>query len=353
MVSERRLVVIGAGGSPVGGISSFIKTLYEELSVDNAVWIVDPYPQKNKVPISNNHILLKNKFPYCVFELINCLRKINPDIVYLNYSTTKSFAVLPFLRFVFAKIIVSLHHGDLCDKGFLKNLFQRLIFKTLSSGVDLFVPLSSKQLQFYKKNVKINKISSVCEVFISGPTAFEKPDDVLVCNTLLDKDRFDKIFLITGYDKDIYNHSVVENYLSDFHEKKICLVKVLYGNVALQSSYTYEHNSLFVLCVGAMPQNQFNWLLNNIDVYVRPTSVDSLGLVAWQSAFLKKVVIASNVCNRPYGSYLYDHNNYCQLRYYLNEALYSKLDSADSDPSQNLIQFKDVLGLNDSLFSDF
>ncbi|MBE5144231.1 glycosyltransferase [Vibrio parahaemolyticus] len=118
---------------------------------------------------------------------------------------------------------------------------------------------------------------------------------------------YSKVFICSGYSTEIYNHNDVLGLLNSVLSN--CYVMFfIYGpkdgrEDLLKSASTYENVKIFQ----DKPESVFNNYLALSDCYIRPTQRDSFGIAVADAINFGVSAIASDVCPRYKGAYIYKH----------------------------------------------
>ncbi|MFS1918559.1 glycosyltransferase [Vibrio sp. 10N.286.45.E10] len=148
-------------------------------------------------------------------------------------------------------------------------------------------------------------------------------------------ENYDKCLLGSGYGKKIYCF----DYLVDFSRDNpsVGLIIVLYGEFEKDVINFLKESALQLdnlILLDSLEESEFNSLLQHIDIYVRPNSVDSFGIACADAIMFGKLVVASDVCKRFEGVNTFKTNDYDDFVRVLNSALlstHSKLTELDPE----------------------
>ncbi|MER0459738.1 glycosyltransferase [Aeromonas caviae] len=308
----KNILVVGGFPNPIGGVTNFIY----RLAVNNMIGtVVDLYPSRNKNIPSNFHgdIIECNGF-FCLFlkwvfrpSFLNGI-----DIIHFNFSRCY------YLPFVFLmpkknkKFYLMLHHGKLAVNSFLfKIMLKRVLLK-----FDKIYYLSQSQFDFYKKTIDSDKvlINSTSYIPLNKKNCISENNKQVVMeqkNIHISKE----FAIISGHCTRIYNHHWVIELFNKCEFDKHLLV-FLYGE------FDPVYYSELVELAGCNDRisffkntnaDLFNIYLSKASLYFRPNSIDSFGLVVADAISMGVDVIASDVCERYPGAYIFTPTSYFSL----------------------------------------
>jgi len=294
-------VVVGGIPEPIGGVTSFVYRLAERNMVSE---VVDIYTSRNKVDFKN----FSGRYSYVggVLKLFLCF--LNPfkwsrKFVHFNFSTPRSLVVFLLFPKFGRKFLLTLHHGVLKDT-FFSSLVARLALKK----IDKIYAINYQQAAYYKNNAVDKEIIKICSTYVEPFS--ELRDDS--SNILADFCQSgDLLFIASGFPESYYNHDWCINALAD---KPSCkLVIFLYGKGDMYEYYKNYRDIDNVKFVWGSSQDEFNSVLMHADYYLRPSARDSFGIAVADAACFGAKVIASDVCKRFPGVYLFKSNDYADF----------------------------------------
>ncbi len=301
-----KIMVVGGLPEPVGGVTNFI---YRMANVNMISKVVDLYPSSNKNIPANFHgevFLFKSFFTF-ILKWIFCKRFLrNIELIHFNFSTPRSLLLPFFIPKKGCKFALMLHHGELVSYA------PSFLVKMLIGKFDKIYFLSEKQADFYKEN-GVDKSRLIKKTsYIPSP----QPDLNLVDADVkeivkLIKEK-GKYCVIGGYCTEIYNHHWVVDLFSSLEQERDLLV-FLYGDL------NNEYFSIIQNIVSNNPRitlflnrsaDSFNYALSFADIYLRPNSKDSFGIAVADAVSFGTKVLASDVCKRYPGAYLFKPSSY-------------------------------------------
>lgn len=300
-----RVLVVGGVPNPIGGVTNFIYRLLENNKVAK---VVDLYPSTIKVvprSYKGEVFFFRSYVHFFICFLFSKRFHDNIDLIHFNFSTPSALPfifLLPKRRRVFA---LMLHHGELTSPypEFLTSLFLKKFDK-------LFC-LSSSHLLFYAQYAGKDKCVRATSYLPASRSGFEDVD----CDV---KDAVEKLknhagfCVISGYCDVIYNHHwVVDLFMT--YENRRGLIVFLYGDfdaeyyALLKAKAKGSSRIVFFVNKDAA---SFNFAISCADFYLRPTIRDSFGIAVADAISLGVKVLASDVCDRYPGAYLFTPSSY-------------------------------------------
>jgi Glycosyl transferases group 1 len=305
-----KLWIWGTVPDPVGGVAVFCQRLIESNLVPIA-GLIDPYFARRKDQIDMEHITpRKPGFLHRIKAMLH-LRKIHDQPLFINGSRPQSLlSFAPLLRRRTAPTCLLLHHGDL--RGAYRRLGPiRPIILRAMKRIDQILCLSTDQVSFYTEiGIAKTKLSLV-NSHISEPAAHTSPilSDQAQKALAWIKQSAGPVIIGSGYAQPFYHHDwpldVIARQGGAVRSARYLLC--CYGPETehlrvLKAACEQVDNAR--LCFGLRP-DEFSQLLAAADIYVRPTSIDSFGIAIHDAIGMGLQVIASDVCERPYGAALH------------------------------------------------
>ncbi|WP_303285441.1 hypothetical protein [Marinobacter sp. SS8-8] len=301
MSGSRKLVVVGGLPEPIGGVTNFLLRLTASGQIHS---IVDIYPNKNKlVPkdFDGKIWFLRSKLRL-VLKFFGLSSWFSGNDVFFNFSKSRSlifFLVLPKRR---SRFFLMLHHGDLSSGKF------RWIYRFAISRIDRVYCISEKQYDFYigigvaERNIikcksylpPRNQLSFCLDQRLQKIDNFFQGKRVIVCS---------------GYPSPLYNHKWCINFVKEHPDWSLAVF--LYGDGNDFDDILRLSDALpNVLCFYNFNQFEFNYALAKAAVYFRPTVEDSFGVAVADAVTLGIPALASNICERYPGTYLFSPSDY-------------------------------------------
>lgn len=299
-----RVLAVGGFPNPIGGVTSFIYRLADNNLVSS---VADLYPSDNKlIPDGyKGKFLAFRGFFHFLLSFIFFKRMVEEiDLVHFNFSRPVSL-IFPFLLPKRGRVFVlMLHHGELDSPYpvFLTKLFLNRFDKVYS--------LSSSQENFYEKHGYLGENIIHTNSYIPSSIPLRKNVDSMVLDCI-EKER-EGFCVVSGSCSTIYNHHWVVDLYTNFYMDEALFV-FLYGSFdkeyfeVLQEKAAGNPKIRFFTDVDS---NSFNYALSKSKYYLRPNAKDSFGIAVADAVSYGVPVLASNVCSRYSGAYLFNLSSY-------------------------------------------
>ncbi|EGR9013198.1 TPA: glycosyltransferase [Vibrio parahaemolyticus] len=304
----KKTIIVGGLPNPIGGVTTFLRR-YCQKNSDNIDLIVDCYPNDNKdIPLNlkDKFVSINSKFiiPIYFVFIFNLLKD---KVVFFNFSSLHSVLLLGLVyKRRSSDWHLMLHHGKLHTHN---KFFERLI-RLFMNKFDVIYVMSKEQHEVLSKLVDSEKLKFSSSYVMA--TVDKQSKDYHEAEELVKGIRrlgYSKVFICSGYSTEIYNHNDVLGLLNSVLSN--CYVMLfIYGpkdgrEDLLKSASTYENVKIFQ----DKPESVFNNYLALSDCYIRPTQRDSFGIAVADAINFGTSVIASDVCPRYQGAYLYTHED--------------------------------------------
>jgi hypothetical protein len=290
--------VFGCFPKPVGGVSNFIYRLAEKNMV---ALVVDSYPNaKKSIPDTylGEVVELKNKFALFSYIITKC--KCNT--FFFNFSTVKSLLFVKLIPKYGRCFELMLHNGIVNKQNFPDYLVRFLLNK-----FDVVYAIGEIQYAYYRKlklRAEIVKTSSLLlnADIVSVPGLILNND-----NGVILKPRRE-IIAFSGNARPEYNLYTMLRYA--MARDKYVFYFFLYDieeceYEKIKSEYRKE-NIVFFRDLSNRDMLSF---LKKCTHLIRPTLVDSFGLVTAEAIENGVSVLATDVCVRYQGVYTYTHSD--------------------------------------------
>jgi len=297
-----RVMVVGGLPNPIGGVTSFIYRLAENNMVD---FVVDLYPSDKKMipsAFKGGYIGLRGFLHFWFISCFSGLLVKNISAVHFNFSKPISLILPFFIPKRNVRFFLMLHHGR------LKSPYPRFITRVFLSRFDVVYALSSSQMQFYLRNGCKRVVNTTSYIPSPAPSGGDKVDPEVLSKV----ESSLGYGVVSGYCKEIYNHHwVVDLYASGKVEGELFVF--LYGK------FDEEYYSLLKKIAGGnknvtifvdKDEGAFNYALAKSMFYLRPNFRDSFGIAVADAVSFGVPVLASDVCGRYPGAYLFKAISY-------------------------------------------
>jgi glycosyltransferase involved in cell wall biosynthesis len=224
------------------------------------------------------------------------MRIIQYDVAHIHYSNLAKRLLGVLLAKLLARKVIFTVHGKFLD---MDNRYNQLSVK-LSDGV---IVLNAKLLtQLNESNLEVN-----CTLL---PSIFAEGFDGGVCKEdLIEKESGYTYLLLYAFDKNFKDGHEV--YGVSFILENLHLLEQKYKFVLLDINGRYREDVVPHLDRVIYIDKVVNFvsLLNQVDVYVRPTFMDGASVAVQEALVMNVPVLASDVVDRPEGVVVYKYMN--------------------------------------------
>lgn len=284
-MNKKKLIIIGKTPPPIGGVTIHVQRLLDSI---------------DKKGLRYEFISTELKYIPKIFAklTINKYCHLHTSNVFLRF-----FLIL-FSKIIFSKVIFT-YHANLGTFNSFKNFLDKLSIKFS------FIPIMINERSF-REAILINKRSLIISAFIP-PT-----ENIPLSNELLEKIYFNKVkykkmFCTNAYDlvfdkqrKEVYG---ITDLISLFNRNSDKLLIISdpsgnYFNYIIKNSLIINENIMFI----SEPHSFFE-IIKLSDILIRHTTTDGDSLSVKEGLFLNKVVLATNVVDRPTGVISYSTIN--------------------------------------------
>lgn len=310
------ILLVGGYPPPIGGITVHIQRL-QKYCLDNLIkcYILDTtkFYRKNK-----------KKSNLIYFLQLNKLLKIwrISDIVHFHVATFRNLLKLYilFLYFRKKKKIVTIHSGNFKRKFNKMNGMQKYLVKYLLNQTERIITVSKEQKEvIYEFGQKIFSRIIVVPAYLF-PIATKVGLNLQDISKILQNNRTK--LLTSGYLQHYYGYEMILDFLSS--NQNYFGVFVFYGKSdpkyrkKIVSQIDKRENALFF---ENLTPESFNWLLKNVEIYVRNTDRDGDCVALREAAYWGIKTLASNAVRRPEGVKLFKYNNYDDFGKKMNDVM--------------------------------
>jgi len=275
---EKKIFIIGKVPPPIGGVTIHVKRLLDILD------------QKE---IEYTFISLTKK------TILNYMIKTNKNtIIHLHTSS-------PFIRFMFSffnkfkksNILLNTYHGNLGRFGILKNWMDKFSIKHST----IPIVLNNESFSIAKD---INSRTRQISAFI--PPNLEEPLSNKINKLIVNLKKEKPLVFCTNASNLSFDRNKQEIYYGTFLVKLFCKDEnQKFGFIFSDPSGNYKKhfesiklkptNNIIII---SKPHSFYN-ILKLSDCFIRATTTDGDPLSVKEALFLKKIVFASNVIERP------------------------------------------------------
>lgn len=276
--------------------------------------VVDLYPRFSKrIPDSfKGHVSFVNGiFNLIIWYWVN-ITFLKYNVLHFNFSRFNSVLLFVFIPKRRSRWVLMLHHGN------LKNNWPKWFILLVLNKFDYICCINSAQRQFYIEcGVMLDKLCIISSYIPPILTALQ-PSVAL-------KD-IDEYFLngptlvASGFPSRIYNHDWCIRYVQDRPHLQLAIF--LYGNGDCEEYiYNATSNLTNVRVFRNCNQETFNYYLSKALCYLRPNARDSFGIAVADAISFGVKTLASDVCDRYPGSYIFSPDGYSSFAQALDTVL--------------------------------
>lgn len=313
MKISRHVLVVGGLPEPIGGVTSFIYRLADNNKVKK---VADLYPSRSKtIPLKfEGEVFYYKGLLSFLFSLIFSSKLLEGITdIHFNFSKERSLIIflIPFINRNL-RVHLTLHHGSLSRR------YPCFLFRYIFSKIDIIYALSETQCSFYENYIlndhgKLRMSTS----YIPAPTP-SSASKIKEIDDFIDEKEFS---VISGYCSRVYNHDWVIRLFNEIELNQKLLV-FIYGFIDekyLELLRVLSEGNERIKFFFNIPQDAFSLYLSRAKFYLRPNSIDSFGIAVADAVNYGVTVLASDVCKRHSGTFLFQPLSYdCFVSAYFN-----------------------------------
>ena len=325
----KKRVVVGALPEPIGGVSNFIFRLASGNLIKK---IIDIYPSEHKkIPSTYKGSVLQLKGLFSLyFHLLIFGHRYKKEIIHFNFSRSRSLIFFLLLPKVSEQYELTLHHGVLSP------IWLSRLFKVCLRNFDRIYSLSAKQASFYESVCDEHQTIVETSSYVKYTLDNKGIDlDVLKAIEAFFGNRFN--IVASGTENKLYNHEWVIKYAQENRSVNVALF--VYGD-DYRSIELLAKDVANVQVFPLVNVDTFNRALTLSSVYVRPTLRDSFGIAVADAYELGVPVLASDVCDRFPGVYIFNPDSYDTFSKKLTLLIENKTQELDVQVNKCFSEFK-------------
>jgi glycosyltransferase involved in cell wall biosynthesis len=317
------ITIVGGVPEPGGGVTNFIYRVARHFPRRVRV-ILDLYPHTRKRKPPGVQIDMRPKsFALGMAWLWWKLAVDESRTVYFNFSSSR-FLLLAwcFPKRTGVKWLLTLHHGLL---GLPNGSVARVLIRWSLRRYDAVGYIGENQRDFFAAcGVCADRLEEIVTYLPYVGEADERPDPHVLKAMSALRGRYRKLVLASGYPAGLYRYDWTLEYLkSQPHDAGVGVVICVYGqdrDGVLPKLRERVAGSANVRLFEELDAATFQAVLNQCDIYVRPTAVDSYGVAVAEAVDAGLQVIASDACKRRAGAHIFGKDD--------KQAFYRLLDVA-------------------------
>jgi len=313
-IQNLRVLLVGGYPPPYGGVTVHIQRLQHYLNRAGANCLVLNQFRSEGQP-SGNIINLSGGRLAQYFKMRALLTRTDAQIIHFHFSKLGNFLIggRHLIKAAGKAICVATcHSGQLAVEFAHRHKFYRLAAIDLIRAFDHLIAVNPQQVEFYTKVIGIEaiRVSLIPTFILPESSQIELPQAMLNKVTALRKCcRW--ILMVSGYLLPYYGFDLfleaVAN-LERLYHAKFGLIFIFYTkadeNYRQLLLAKIEKHGCSLVYENIKP-NDFLGLLQQSDLFVRPTLADSFGVSVAEALYLGTPVVASDVCARQEGAVLF------------------------------------------------
>ena len=320
MSISKKIVLIGTHPPVVGGISSHLNSLRKRLIEDGFNVAIVELINEDISKFGNEKLnIYKGTNP--VFLLYSLFILIRNGFKLFHFHSSKRalpfFLVLPFLKLLNKKVILSIHHGGFC--GWLEESeIRKKIYSLYFSFSDKIIFMNEKEANKFVDLSRSNhsKVKSISPFIADNKKLYDLNYVAPNLN--------EEVFKITtiGLWRRLYKYEDVLKACREISQKKTIPIKldIVTGSKPAGETYKAEIYEMasriksdFIEVTFIEDKHGILEYLKGKDVLIRANMIDSYGLCTAEALLVGTPAIATNVCRRPENTLLYTPGNIDQL----------------------------------------
>ncbi|WP_197081056.1 glycosyltransferase family 4 protein [Gordoniibacillus kamchatkensis] len=344
----KNILLVGGYPPPYGGITVHVQRL-KQLLEDNGhkVIVLDLVGNTSE---QSDHVIRvagKNK----LFTLVKSLIHVaygKEEIVHFHTSAFGRFLyTAPFYLYFsrFKTKVITIHSGSFIDEVNRYGLLKRMLLRITITKFHKIVVVNDEQKKFLMKSF----IESPDKIYVIPAFLPEKIDELQIRDEVKEKaeqikKRNTKFILSSGFMQRYYGHHLVLQATEKIGQK---LDTVICFYSSYDEAYRKELDDIRkgkenVHFFYDLSPNEFNYLMQHCDLYIRATDRDGDAVAIREALYLGKPVAASDCVVRPAEVTTFDRTNIKDMIDKIRVGLSKKSRAVGEDPGEKL---KAVYGL--------
>lgn len=296
---RKNILMVGPSLNAIGGISSFCRSFLEgPVGKNHSVEYFDSFSIKNRLRPQDSKINFFELYGSIkvIFSFFMCLRKFNPDLVYVNSSSSWGFwekALLVLIATGSGRKTVLTMHGPKFLSQYQTSRCQRLINFILNKCFS--VSFVSREMKDYFAG----KLSPPV-FYIPNPVDFDANDSIsgvdvdLISSLGILKKNNSTIFLSLSLLEERKRVVEICEIFSQCHNLDYSLI-VAGDGVLKDVIKKYADENENILYVGAVQGADKNYLFEFSDVFLQNSVSESFCITVIESLMAKKILVSTDV----------------------------------------------------------
>lgn len=288
---KNKVLIVGKLPPPIGGVTIHVKRLYKKLlKLDK----VNPN-------IFNEDISIKN------------FRKLfSADVIHIHLNNSFKRFLFVIIALLFKKKSIITFHRDIDRNKGLRRKIDELAIRYVN------LPLMLNK-NSYEKAEKLNANAKLISSFLAPEVEEPLPKNIQkIVNTA---NKYDKVFATNAHhyreDKNAEEIYGILELIEVF--KNLTSISLVVSDPSGEYKERIEKRGLKI------PPNiflissshSFFSILKNVDGFIRNTTTDGDSLSIREALYLNKIVLSTDIVNRPRGTHVYELHNTEKLKQYL------------------------------------
>jgi glycogen(starch) synthase len=332
---RRHVLLVGSYPPPYGGCSVHIMRLRDALSKLHRVEVIDLYGEKHE---NDESWLIRcgSRKPLNALRAVIALIRRPVPLVHFHVAAMNAFllAAFPLLAALRpgTRKILTIHSGSFVKRFENGFAWRRTLLRCVLKRFDFIITVNDEQCR-YLENTGIAR-DRICII-----PAFLPPVARASARTrsaLQELSKRERIIISSGYGLPYYGFQVIVSALESLQAggDRSALVLCMYNSY--DEAYVSDIERRFAcglpgLALRDLAPEEFAWLLERCDVYVRATDRDGDAVAIREAQFYGKPVIASDCVERPADVNLFKTNDVCSLANALSRSNLITSASGDAD----------------------
>lgn len=340
---NNKILLLGAYPPPSGGNSIHIKRLKKLIDENtaNLCIVLDIYNAAKEEDVG----VIRTGPPGMYSFLRTCayLFKSDFDILHIHVSAMGKFIYIGLILLLFVSIktkkIITIHSGSFVKKSKKFGFVKMFLMKLLLHKFNCIITVSNEQKQFILDNNLNKNDLFTLPAFLPPEPEYSKELENLVNGLRAD---FDKLLITSGYGVPLYGYDKIittineQNKLNHNVALVICVYNT-YDQDYMDRLLKQVADKSTVIFLRDLSAENFSYILNLSDVYVRATDRDGDAVAIREANHFNKPVVASNVVSRPQYCHLFDLNSQASLSDAINLSLVDESVSYGDDKIDSII----------------
>ncbi|MFK4424565.1 glycosyltransferase family 4 protein [Bacillus sp. RC51] len=327
-----KVSIVGSVPPPVGGISIHIKRtkrILEENGIESCIYneIGWGNEQENIYPISRYRSFMF-KIPF-----------IKTDLLHIHSIDIKIRTLLGMYKILGKKIILTIHGESLSDQLKTSNFLMRYLLKMSLKKIDKIICVNDSLLN----ELVLLGVSHSNMVAIPGYIhPKEYTEDIMAIPKDVYKFIEESSFLITANGcirfyrgEDLYGVDMLVDLMHKLKGQGV-RARLLFALLDKESQteeereyYTELRKKIRELDLEdsfmfyEVENTELYPILQKSNLFIRPTNTDGLGISIAEAIYYNVPSIASDVCNRPHGTILFESRNNIDLHQTVNKVIHN------------------------------